>query len=318
MHNLFPLLALILSLAGTRLLIDHLKRKQIYDHPNERSNHTLPTPRGGGLIISLILALFAPFCGIPWYIMIGIAALAGISFLDDLRGLRVCTRLFVQCIVVSFSVIMLPHHLSLFQGWMPLILDRLVTIIAWLWFINLTNFMDGIDGITCMETISIAAGVLLLALIFGLPLTNYSLVIIATALGFLLYNWHPAKIFMGDVGSIPLGFVLGWLLIKIAGQDHLAPALIIPGYYLADSTITITRRLLSGKKIWEAHSEHFYQQAVRSGMPHDKVVLKIAKFNVCLIFLAVLSAFSASFTWLAVIAAIVLIGVLLKQLASPV
>jgi UDP-N-acetylmuramyl pentapeptide phosphotransferase/UDP-N-acetylglucosamine-1-phosphate transferase len=138
--------------------------------------------------------------------------------------------------------------------------------------------MDGIDGITAVETISLALGFALLG-----QFIPQSALLIAVSLGFLLWNWHPAKIFLGDSGSIPLGFLLGWLLLLLAGRGHWAAALILPAYYLADSTLTLLRRAVRGEKIWLAHRQHAYQRAVQAGARHDQVTLTILAANLLLI-----------------------------------
>jgi len=164
--------------------------------------------------------------------------------------------------------------------------------LAWLWFINLYNFMDGIDGITGIETLVITLGIIVLAQITdGAPdtLQGPALVIAATAVGFLIWNWAPAKIFMGDVGSVPLGFVLGWLLLDLAGEGYVLAALILPGYYLTDATVTLFSRLLRGEKIWQAHRQHAYQQAVQNGLSHGSVSIRVALAGMALIALAAAS-----------------------------
>jgi UDP-N-acetylmuramyl pentapeptide phosphotransferase/UDP-N-acetylglucosamine-1-phosphate transferase len=169
---------------------------------------------------------------------------------------------------------------------LPFWLDRTIMIIGWAWFINLYNFMDGIDGITGVESISISAGVCFTFSIAGIsnPFAGgLSTLIIGACLGFLALNWHPAKIFLGDVGSIPLGYLCGFLLLTLAVKGQLIPALIIPAYYLADSGITLMRRAARGEKVWQAHREHFYQIAAQRLGRHDRVVWRIIATNIGLI-----------------------------------
>ena len=145
--------------------------------------------------------------------------------------------------------------------------------LGWVWFINLFNFMDGIDGISGVECLGIGLGVAVIAALDGVPSGHGSLGIClaAAAAGFLIWNWHPAKVFMGDVGSVPLGFLIGWLLLDMAAAGAWAPAVILPAYYLADATITLLRRLLRGAAPWQAHRDHFYQQATQAGRSHARV-----------------------------------------------
>lgn len=157
---------------------------------------------------------------------------------------------------------------------------------------NLYNFMDGIDGITGMQSFACALGVAIIFASSGhyeLMMLALPAIICGACIGFLLFNWHPAQIFLGDVGSIPLGFLVGFLLFKLAVMGMIFPALILPLYYLADSGLTIIKRLVRREKIWEPHKQHFYQQAAQIVGQHDKIVLWIFIANVALIILAALA-----------------------------
>lgn len=281
---------------GTRLLLGFLKKRQILDIPNQRSNHSLPTPRGAGLavIASLLMGStvwssldnnaldYLPFIAIA-------GALAVFSFLDDMKHLPAALRFLVQGIAVAASLYLWKEDGLVFQGLLPANLDTIATAILWLWFINLYNFMDGIDGITGAETISIGLGVAAIAAISITYPAGYGyigLMLVAAALGFLVWNWHPAKIFLGDSGSVSLGYLLGFLLLALAKTGDWQAALLLPGYYLFDSGVTLARRLLRGEKFWQAHSKHFYQQAVRRGLSPCIVVYVIASANVMLTALA--------------------------------
>jgi UDP-N-acetylmuramyl pentapeptide phosphotransferase/UDP-N-acetylglucosamine-1-phosphate transferase len=146
--------------------------------------------------------------------------------------------------------------------------------------------MDGIDGLAGAETASIGAGLLLFASVgagVDSELRGLAAVVSAAAIGFLVWNWAPARIFLGDVGSVPLGFLLGFLLLDLAFRGHWKIALILPLYFLADATITLSRRLLRSERIWRAHREHFYQQAVRRGVAHEAVVTRVLAANGLLI-----------------------------------
>ena len=151
--------------------------------------------------------------------------------------------------------------------------------------------MDGIDSITGVEAGCIGIGIALIAMQFPSfsidPLLPTA--IAAAAIGFLWWNWHPAKIFLGDVGSVPLGYLLGWLLLNLASSGFWAPALILPLYYLADATITLVRPAARGERVWEAHREHFYQRAVQGGRSHAQVSTGVGLCNVALLGLAALS-----------------------------
>ena len=286
----------LVSLAATGLIIRVLKSRGIVDRPNERSSHDTPTPRGGGravimvLLVAWVLSLGDNVASYQWLIIATIF-IGFVSWLDDLRGLSPALRLVSQFVAVSAVFWLMPSSALYFHGVFPFWLDNLIAVLLLVWFINLFNFMDGIDGITAVESISIGLGVFLLMIIGSAQLVHgfLGLSIAAAALGFLWWNWQPAKIFLGDVGSVPLGFLLGWLLLEILASPIWPTAVILPLYYLADATITLIRRTLRGEKFWRAHREHYYQQAVQRGLSHAKVTLFIALANVLLVGLAFLS-----------------------------
>ena len=158
--------------------------------------------------------------------------------------------------------------------------------LLWVWWINVFNFMDGIDGLAGSEAAAIGGGLLLFsALGNGVDpvIALLAATILGAALGFLVWNWAPARIFLGDVGSAPLGYLTGYLLIDVAVRGRWKVALILPLYFLADATITLSRRLLRGERIWEAHRQHFYQQAVRRGLGHAAVVRRVIAADLLLI-----------------------------------
>jgi len=302
-----PLLAFI-SWSFTYLLIKFLTKLGILDHPNARSNHKVPVPVGGGISIiftfGLVIWFFYEGTEPSLYseeaisIFLFALILATVSFIDDIKGVSKIFRLALQAFAVGSCLFLIksgnPEFL-VFQGLFPDTIDTILTFLLWVWFINLFNFMDGIDGISGVQTISITAGIFLI----GMTMTSTSLdeesfssmMLFGSSLGFLLWNWQPARIFLGDVGSVPLGFVLGWLLLKLAAYGFWIPAIILPLYYLGDSTTTLIKRLLDRKKIWQAHSEHFYQLGVRSGMSHARVSSCILLTNIILIAMALVSTF---------------------------
>lgn len=298
--------AFVLTVLATRWVLAYLRQKQIMDLPNERSSHTLPTPRGGGLATTpvMVLALLA----LPdfRFLAVGAVLLLAISWIDDRKGLPPLPRFATQALVVAAFLVLLPLEQLVFQGLLPAWADHALAGLCWLWFINLYNFMDGIDGITGIETISVGVGV---ALIGGTALAAPSLVVASVAAAFLLFNWHPAKLFLGDSGSVPFGYVLGGLLLLLAAQGQLIAALILPAYYIADATITIVHRALAGEKIWQAHRRHFYQRAVQGGKRHDQVALTIAGANVVLVACAVAAA-RGQLVWGGLAAVLVVAGLL--------
>jgi UDP-N-acetylmuramyl pentapeptide phosphotransferase/UDP-N-acetylglucosamine-1-phosphate transferase len=279
-------------------LREALIRRGVYDAPNARSLHAEKKPRGGGLAI---LAVVLP-CWLvaDWTLGLDVSVpaaalfcvgLAAVSVVDDIRGLPAVTRLGAQTAAVGAGMAFLVDG-SVFQGLLPPWLDALAAGFAWLWFVNLYNFMDGIDGITGVETATVGFGLGLVALLTGSGVADAVLpwLLAGAAVGFLWWNWAPSKIFLGDVGSVTLGFALGWLLLHSAAQGQWAAALILPAYYLADATITLLRRLARLEKVWQAHRSHAYQRAVQAGLGHAGVAARIACANVVLIACAVLAA----------------------------
>ena len=294
---LLGLAAFAASCLGVRMLIGYLTKKAILDHPVGRSSHSTPTPRGGGLAVSaavlaawIAIHLIAPVAGTVF--LIGAAILlAVVSWRDDVQSLSAGLRLGIQSIAVAVGLLWLTGQGLVFQGFLPAWLDLFIAALLWLGFLNFFNFMDGIDGISAVEAGAIALGLCLIAYLrldAGLSADDgpYPLVILAAAAGFAIWNWHPARIFLGDVGSIPLGFLLGALLLGLAARGSWAPAIILPLYYLTDAGLTLARRALRGEAVWRAHKEHFYQRAVQRGLSHARVSSAILAANLVLVALA--------------------------------
>jgi len=275
----------LLSCLTTRVLIPILAYREILDRPNERSSHRVATPRGGGIAVigSILLAwvVLARAESVPSGvvgIVLGAALLGAVSWFDDLRGLSPVVRLLPQAAAVAIGILVLPG---------PRDLLYLAAIgFLWIWWINLFNFMDGIDGLAGSEAAAIGAGLLLFGSVGAgadPALQAFVAAVTGAAIGFLVWNWSPARVFLGDVGSVPLGYVLGFLLLGWAVRGYWKIALILPLYFLADATITLARRLLRGERIWQAHREHFYQQAVRRGLSHAAVVKRVIAADLVLI-----------------------------------
>jgi UDP-N-acetylmuramyl pentapeptide phosphotransferase/UDP-N-acetylglucosamine-1-phosphate transferase len=309
--------AFIVSCLGTRLLVTVLRRGAVLDRPNERSSHVMPTPRGGGIAVigtSVVAWLMLWGAGLvplsAVVVAFGAAGLVVVSWLDDLRGLSPGLRLLAQFAAVAAGILALPQG-AIFQGWLPPALDRIAATLLWVWFVNLFNFMDGIDGIDGGEAAAIGIGIVLVAG-GSHDLAAPAVAIAAAALGFLVWNWAPARIFLGDVGSVPLGYLLGFLLYQLALRGAWQAALILPLYFLADATLTLLRRLARGERVWQAHREHFYQRAVQRGLGHAAVVLRVTAANVVLVACSWAAAQGWGFAALAV--AVLTVAVLLVAL----
>ncbi|MBM3618760.1 MAG: glycosyltransferase family 4 protein [Alphaproteobacteria bacterium] len=288
---IFVLTAFVLSFAGTATAYALLKRFRVLDNPNARSNHANPTPRGGGIGIVFSIAFLLIIVGTPWQIVAAFSLLAAISFIDDLRSLSARVRFLAQLVAVGLSLCTMPQIDAITP--LPLWVELPVLALAWLWFINLFNFMDGSDGLAVSEAVFIAFGIVLVVFLDynPYPLLLQSLVVAAAALAFLPWNWHPAKIFMGDVGSVPLGFVLGYLLLSLAMNGYWAAALILPAAFLVDASSTLLLRFLKGERLTQAHSDHAYQKAIRAGLSHDTVAREFTAMNLLLMILALASTF---------------------------
>jgi UDP-N-acetylmuramyl pentapeptide phosphotransferase/UDP-N-acetylglucosamine-1-phosphate transferase len=284
--------ALFSSLA-TRALIPILRRHNVLDRPNERSSHDVPTPRGGGIAVvgtALLAWLVLRQVGrVPPAILgisLGTVLLAIVCWIDDLRGLSPATRLAAQSAAVAIGLSALPATDNVLQAWLGQVGYLAATGLLWIWWVNLFNFMDGIDGLGGSEAAAIGGGLLLFAA-FGSgtdPATALlGAAILGGALGFLVWNWSPAQIFLGDIGSVPLGYLTGFLLIDLAARGHWKIALILPLYFIADATITLLRRLLRGERVWLPHRQHYYQQAVRRGLGHPAVVGRVIAADFLLI-----------------------------------
>ena len=303
---LIAVIAFLLCGLGVMLVIRYFP---ILDIPNNRSNHSVPKPRCGGIavVITIVLSLLSlQFLNFEdnwqvkaydyeiWVILGGFILLALVSLYDDIKGLPPFIRLFFHLIAAGAVVATIPYEARLFPEMVPFWAERGALVLLLVWFINLYNFMDGIDGITAIETITIGLGIFIITLLKFLPLAMgaYGLFIAFIMLAFLFYNWSPSKIFLGDVGSISVGFILGWLLLKMAYEGLWAGALILPLYYLVDATLTLGKRILKGHKPWEAHKEHFYQIIVQKGLSHSQACFVILKMNAILLFFAVISCYS--------------------------
>jgi len=310
-----PLLVLVATLSLMKPVVAWLKRRAILDRPIERSAHRVPVPRGGGLVVApavlaawLALALLREAPPGTVTIALAAAALAAVSWRDDMAGLPIALRLAAHALAVAVGLAALPP--GVFQGLLPPFADRAAAALLWLWFLNTYNFMDGIDGITGVETVAIGLGIALVAATHpaASDASMAALALAAGGLGFLRWNWHPAQIFMGDVGSIALGYVSGFLLLAMAAHGLWAPAIILPLYYIADAGITMARRALAGERFWEAHRRHFYQRALAPDGDHAAVARIVLAGDMLLVALAVLAA---AHPWPALAAAAAVVAAML-------
>ncbi len=324
------LMEMVLAFAATALLlrplISSLRKGAVLDVPNERSSHTTAVPKGAGIVILFVVVI--GWCGQAWIagndpdlsqiaVVTSIAVVLGIlSWIDDLKGLSALLRLVAHLAAAGLAIRFAPFQGLIFQGFLDTPMDTLFAVIIWVWFINLFNFMDGIDGISGVQSATVCLGVIIIGyLVPGLDVyAPYAAVLLGVSAGFLIWNWPPAKVFLGDVGSAPLGFLLGWMLLSLAASGQWVAALVLPGYYLADATITLIRRAVRGEKVWQAHREHFYQRAVASGLSHGRVTCAVMICGLLLVGIASVGA--AGYPGFSVTAAIVVVLGLLHFLRT--
>lgn len=242
---------------------------RIIDTPNERSLHDRPIPRIGGLLLLPVALLCGGLAGgTLWPLLAAVVVLYGLSLVDDVRGLSAKSRLLVQLLAAAGWAASLPPVAGL-PAWLVL---GVLTLAA-AGFANFFNFMDGSNGLAGGMAL---CGFATLALLAGTtPVGALAWAIAAAAAGFLLFNFHPARVFMGDAGSVPLGFlavalgVQGWF----AGLWPWATPLLAFLPFAVDASVTLSRRALRGEKVWQAHREHYYQRLIRLGWSHRRTAL---------------------------------------------
>jgi UDP-N-acetylmuramyl pentapeptide phosphotransferase/UDP-N-acetylglucosamine-1-phosphate transferase len=265
------------------------RSRNILDVPNERSSHVAPTPRGGGLVIGLIcLSVMFGYCSVfqinyYWSYFIGALIIVSISWLDDLFSISVFWRFLCHGLAAFFVVWNLGWwesvYLPFFGGTIQLGGFGIFFTFLWIvWMVNAYNFMDGIDGIAALQAAAAGIGWLVVGILSGRETAGfYGGVIAFSSLGFLIHNWQPAKIFMGDVGSAFLGFSFATLPLlaknERAEDNSFSQFLPLIGaslvwLFLFDTLLTIFRRIITGEKVWQAHRGHIYQKLVISGYTH--------------------------------------------------
>ncbi len=286
------LLAFIAAVALTGLLRRYALAASLLDIPNARSSHSLPTPRGGGvaIVIVFLLGIIILFkvglltTAVLWAFLGAGAWVAVVGFLDDHQHIPARWRLLAHFIGAAWGLFWLgglPPLLGFNLGWLGYLLGAFYLV----WLLNLYNFMDGIDGLASIEAITVClGGVLLSVLGLGVIAQTYGLILLIMAVaGFLIWNFPPAKIFMGDAGSGFLGIILGLFSLQAAWQSpsFFWSWLILLGVFIVDATWTLARRFLRGEKIYEAHRSHAYQSASRHYSSHKPISLAVAAINVC-------------------------------------
>ena len=280
------LLTLLTSHAGIVIYRCWSERKGILDVPNVRSSHTTPTPRGGGIVIAGVclagyfLVEYLSGSRVSWGYIVGSLLIVGISWLDDLRSISALARLLCHT-AAALLIIADAGPIRLFE--VPLVsgvvtfgvIAPILTTVWIVWLVNAYNFMDGIDGIAGSQALIAGIGWTFAAFFAdAIGVYYFGLIIAAASLGFLLHNWQPAKIFMGDTGSAFLGFTFAALPIIAAAEKPVYSArfalisVIFVWFFLFDSVFTLISRILKGRQVWIPHREHLYQRLIQAGKSH--------------------------------------------------
>ena len=338
MHNalgggetaMFLFSVFVAALILTGIVRFYALKRSLLDVPNERSSHSVPTPRGGGLAIVATFLCAAGYLGREGVIGFPVAAaltgggfaVAAIGWLDDHRHVSPIWRFLVHTAAAGWAVYMLGGFPGFSLGGVSINIGWPGTVLAVLgivWLTNLYNFMDGIDGLAGAEAVTVGGGGALLFWSAGsLGLATATGILAAGAAGFLVWNWPPARIFMGDVGSGMLGYAFGVLAVAGERAEALPSAVwvILLAVFIFDATFTLLRRVMGGERWYTAHRSHAYQRAVQAGMSHKQVTLMAMAVNVLILWpVALLSVrFSALQPWL--LAAVAVIGYAIWRLVQ--
>lgn len=283
----------VAAFALTWVLRRYALASSLMDIPNERSSHSVPTPRGGGVAIVLSFLAVLPLMGVlqwlPWSSVIATvgagAAVAVLGFLDDHGHIAARWRLLGHFSAAAWALYWLgglPPLLLFGYTFDSGLFGSILAAVYIVWLLNLYNFMDGIDGIASVEAICVClGGALLYALLDASSLALLPLLLAAAVAGFLCWNFPPARIFMGDAGSGFLGLILAVLSLQAAWfkAELLWSWVILLGVFVVDATFTLLRRLLRGDKVYEAHRSHAYQYASRQFSAHRPVTLAVLLIN---------------------------------------
>lgn len=276
------LIAILTSYFCSLWLSRHAQKLDLVQAPNHRSSHVRPTPTGGGLgiIAGTVLAIGIFEHRDPRILgMLGLALLLALTGLrDDKKSLPASIRLLVQWLVCVGAVWLIPPPAI---SWLPQAVWLVLLVIAGIWWINLFNFMDGIDGIAGVQAIAMLVSACFISQATESAVWWCMVLLAAATFGFLLHNWPPAKIFMGDVGSTFLAFVIFALALMSIHQGWLGYAawLILGAAFIVDSSVTLLRRMLAGERWFEAHRCHAYQHLARKWNSHKRVTLFITMIN---------------------------------------
>lgn len=288
--------AALLSCLATRVVRDYSIRRNILDIPNERSSHVIPIPRGGGVafasVFLLIISAIALIGALPsnYCLALGGGGLVIMltGWIDDRVNLSIIARLTAQAAAALWAMGWIWGReglLTLCELDILGIIAFMVVFISIMWMINLFNFMDGIDGLAASEAIVVCASAGFIMIFQGYyEMGTVSIILAGSVAGFIIWNWPPARIFMGDAGSGFLGYIIA-VLVLLSARSGFLPLetwMLLLVIFIVDATGTLITRIIRGQQWWQAHREHVYQKAVRSGCTHLQVTVFVIVFNLAL------------------------------------
>jgi len=285
-------------------LLKPLLVRYLVSAPNARSSHNFATPQGAGLAVMLAVLVG---CGVAIFfwppvpepsllpVLAAAVALTILGALDDAHALPATWRLIGQTLAALAMTFSLPDGFQVLPDILPLVVERALIVVGTVWFINAINFLDGLDWMTVAQVVPMTLGIAGLTALGAVPSTVglLALALLGAMLGFAVFNKHPAQVFLGDAGSLPIGLCLAFMLIFVA-KAHLAAALLLALYTLADATLTLFRRIIDREPIFSAHRSHFYQRAVSQGLRVPQVTTRIFLLGLLLAGLAIVTVLARS------------------------
>ena len=286
-------LVFLLSASMTYKLIHLFRATDLVDVPNERSSHIVLTPKGGGLSIVILTLITLVVLSLNHHeninfsisMMVGLIVIATTGFFDDIYNISILRRVVLYGLAIFASIIILEPEQKIMIGNISVEFGSIAYVVYAIyifWVLNLFNFMDGTDGYVAVQTLT--TSIFSCLMLIGMVNVHESillLVIFSSTLGFLVWNWAPAKIFMGDVGSCSLGFIFALFSIFTESHGYLSISiwLILLSPFIGDATLTLFKRVISGETWYQAHNGHAYQKLYQLGMSHKKIALGLLAMN---------------------------------------
>ena len=286
------------------LVLKPLLVRYFLARPNARSSHKRATPQGAGIAVMLSVAAGCALGLLLWTqgleprliaVLVAAAGLTLLGAIDDAHTLSVSSRLTGQVLAAIVVVGTLPEGFRLFPSLMPAGAEDVLMVLGIVWFANAVNFLDGLDWMTVAQVVPMTLGIAVLEALGAVPATIglLALALLGATLGFAIFNKHPAQVFLGDAGSLPIGLCLAFMLMFVA-EAHLAAALLLSLYTLADPTLTLFRRIFARQPIFSAHRTHFYQRAVANGLSVPQVTARVFLLGLLLACLAIATVLARS------------------------